>query len=120
VVEIPAHGLAQTSLEGFGRSPIQLLPNFSGIHRIAAVVTGTVADKRDLPSVRTAVGARPLGIEDIAQGVHNLDIRTFVASTDVVGVADTTTLQHAAQRGAMIGHIKPIAPLLAVAVDRQW
>src|SRR6185312_3386997 len=102
-----------------GRSPIQFSPNFSGVHRIAAVVTGTVADKCDLPAVRTAVGARTLGIEGIAQGVHNVDIRTLVAPADIVGAADATALQHAAQGGAMIGHVKPITPLLSVAINRQ-
>src|SRR5665213_4273510 len=82
-------------------------------------MAGTIADEFDLLTVRAAVLAWPVGIENITQHVNDLDIRLFAGAADIVGLADAPPLEHGANRAAVIGDIQPIPALLTVAIDRQ-
>jgi hypothetical protein len=82
-------------------------------------VAGTVLHEGHLAGVRLAVFARAQFVEDRAQRTHHVDIGLFVPAADVVGLAQRTRLEHAPDRAAVVGHVQPVAHLLAVAVDRQ-
>ena len=99
--------------------PSQIASDLRRVDRIAAIMAGTIADERDLLVIRAAVRARLLGIENIAQEAHDLDVRFFAAAADIVGFADTPALKHGADRSTVIDDIKPIAALLTVTIDRQ-
>src|SRR5665213_4589188 len=75
-----------------------------------------IADKLDLLPVRAAVCARLLELENIAQGVHDIDVGFFRSSPDIIRLADASTFQHCANSGTVIGDIQPISPLLTIAV----
>src|SRR5450759_2550000 len=83
-------------------------------------MAGPIADEFDLLTIRAAIRTRPLGIKNIAQSVNDLDVRLFAAPAYIIGFADASPIEHSANRGAVIGDIKPISALLAVAIDRQW
>src|SRR5690606_34225811 len=108
-----------TGLKGFGGLPAELLVNFVGVNRVAAVVPGAVFHVGDLASVGLAIGARAQFVEQRAHGVDDLDVGLFIPATDVVGLAGLASLQHAADGAAMVFHVQPVADLHAVAIHRQ-
>ena len=82
-------------------------------------MAGAVCDKADLAAVALAVGARAQLIEQGAHGVNDLQVGLFVPAAHVVDLTQAAGLQHTADGAAMVGHIQPVADLLAVAVHRQ-
>jgi len=92
VVEIPANGLAKTRFECFSRLPTQVPLNLAGIHRVPSAMAGTIADKFDLLSVRAAICAGLLNIENITQGVYDIDVGFFGSPSDVVSLPDASTV----------------------------
>ena len=48
--------------------------------------------------------------------VHNLKIRFFVSSADVVGLADFSASENGADGIAVIRNIQPVAHILAIAI----
>jgi hypothetical protein len=79
----------------------------------------TVGNEGHLAPVRLAIRTRAERVESIAECRYDLEIRFFVPAADVVHVANLPCLKHAPDGRAVIGHVQPVAPLLAVAVDRQ-
>jgi hypothetical protein len=47
VVEVPSNRLADSLLEAVGWHPAKFFLDFGGVNRVAAVVAGTILDKRD-------------------------------------------------------------------------
>ena len=47
ILQIPAHGFANSTLKGFPRAPAELSLNFTCIHGVTPVVSGTILHKRD-------------------------------------------------------------------------
>ena len=50
--------------------------------------------------------------------MNDNNVRFFIPTADVVGLPHPASLQHAADGGAVVAHIEPVADLLAVAVIR--
>ena len=119
VVEIPLDGFADAGLEAFRRFPTELAVDFCGVDGVAAVVARAVGDEGDLVLVELAIGAWREFVEECANGVHDIKVRFFIPTADVVGLAHAASLQHAADGGAVVAHIEPVADLLAVAVDGE-
>ena len=70
---------------------------------------------RPVVDVANEIGARPRQIEDAADDVHVLAL----LAADVVDLAGRALPQRELDRGAVILDVQPLAPLPAVAVDRQ-
>ena len=50
--------------------------------------------------------------------MDNFEIRLLVPAADVVDLADLACFEYAANGGAVIPDVEPVANLLAIAVDR--
>src|SRR5258705_13825707 len=74
VFKIPADGLADSSLEGFDRMPIQLAGNFPGVHGVAAVVAGTIFDESHEIFVRNDRIAWTQLIKEAAERLYNFQV----------------------------------------------
>ena len=119
VRQVPLHSLADAAVEGLQGSPAQFLLQFASVDGVTPVVPGPVLDVGDLRGVAHTVGARTELIEQRAYGVHDLDVGLFVPAAHVVGLAQASGLQHAADRAAMVLHVQPVAHLHAVPVHGQ-
>lgn len=117
VIQIPLHGFADPGFKGLLRLPGQLGAHLAGINGITPIVTRAIRHIADL----LAIGAdlRHHLIEQIADGVHDLQILFFVMTTDVVGLTDSASGDHGVERTGVIFHIEPIADLVTLAIDRQ-
>src|SRR3954465_1943526 len=100
--EVPVDRLRNARRETLGGFPAELALQFVAVDGIAAVVSGSVRDVRDLRGVRFTVRTRRLFVEEPADRLHDLDVRFFVQTTDVIGLADAPTLQHEPDRGGVI------------------
>ena len=118
IFEIPLDGFADACLEAFGRLPTEFAVDFCGVDGVAAVMAGAVCDEGDLLLVELAIGAWREFVEECANGVHDIKVRFFIPTADVVGLPHPASLQHAADGGTVVAHIEPVADLLAVAVIR--
>src|SRR5579871_926883 len=119
IFEIPSDRLAQTALEGLRRLPAQLVCDLACIDGIAPVVSGPVLHERDLLAIGLAVAARLAFVKEIAEAMQHLEVCPLVRGADIVCFAGPAPFQHAAERRAVVADIKPVANVLAVAIDRQ-
>ena len=117
--EIPIDGLGEAGFERLTGRPGEFALDFCAIDGVAAVVAGTVGDIGDLRGVGGAVGAGGFGVQERAEGVHHIEIRAFVESADIVGLAEAAFLQDEPDGGSVIFDEKPIADLLAVAIHGE-
>ena len=85
---------------------------------VAEIVPGTVGDEMDQPFARTG-GVRQPTVQLGADRAHHVEVAARLASADRVGGARLALLQHAHQRGGVVLDEDPVAPVGAVAVDRQ-
>src|ERR1035437_5221517 len=98
----------------------------------AAVVPQTVGHVLDerltsatVPSGRVWIARPQRGVrgephvDASTQHPHELDVRYFCASTDVVALAAHSPLQYAFDAAAVIFHMQPVTPVHSVAVDRE-
>ena len=58
-------------------------------------------------------------INQITDRLHDNEIGAFVAAADVISLAHTAALKYARERPGVIVDIKPIANILAVAINWQ-
>src|SRR5579871_1976537 len=117
MLQVPPNGLPQTALERVPRRPPQLPADLARVDRVSPVVTGTIRDERLQPAA--AVWGRAHLVHEIADAVHNLEVRALVAAADIVLLARTTVGQRDQQAGAVILDVQPVADVTAVAVDRK-
>src|SRR4051794_37597572 len=45
VVEVPLHRIAHAAFEGVARAPAELAADLGGVHRVTAIVSGTILDE---------------------------------------------------------------------------
>src|SRR5690606_14337990 len=76
--------------------------------------------KGDLLAIAGSIRPGTLLVEDIAQCVHHLQVGFLVAAADVVGFAWYSGIENTTDRGAVVFDEKPVAYLLAVAIDGQF
>src|SRR5471032_690868 len=79
----------------------------------------TIGHKGDQPMIGAAVRGCEL-VEKSAYRFDHVEIRSLVATADVVGLANSAVFEHQRQRPCMVFDIEPIADILTVAVNRQW
>lgn len=117
VFQIPLYCLANTRFEGLLRLPIQFAAHLAGIDGITAVVARSVGHIGDL----IAIGARLRHhlVEQIADGMNDVQILFLVVTANVVGLADHSCGDHGIECTRMILNIEPIADLVALAINRQ-
>ena len=82
----------------------------AAVHRVAAIVPGPVLDLHD---------QRPRLAELLEQERHDLAVRPLRRAGDVVRLARLAVAQHEVDRGGVVADVQPLAPLEAVAVQRQ-
>ena len=110
VLKIPLNRLLDAVFELRLRLPAEFVVNLRRVDGVAAVMALAVRD------VLNQVLALAEFLED---GLDDIDIGAFIVAADVVNLADTALLQDEVDGTAVILDIKPVADILAVAVDRQ-
>ena len=122
VVQIPLHGLAQPAFKGFLRLPAQFAADFARVHRISHIVPGAVGNVGDqivvMGGVRRFVAGRKF-LQQVANGMDNINIPPLAVAADVVGFADGAAHQHAIERARVVIDIQPVTDLPPVAVHGQ-
>ena len=113
------HGLADATLEGFGRPPAEFAFDLAGVNGITAIMARPIRDVGDLGLVRQSIGPRLQFVEHGTQGQHDIQIPLLVPAADVISLADLAGFEDAAERAAVILDKKPVADLPAVAIDGQ-
>src|SRR3954467_12477109 len=61
----------------------------------------------------------PEFVHPAADLAHHVDVRALISSADVVGLSGATARQDEPQSSGMVLHIKPIANIRAVSVNRE-
>lgn len=117
VIKIPLHGFTNARLESFLRLPSKLTAHLGRIDRIAAIVTGTIRYIGDLIAVGADLGHH--FIQQIADGMNDVQILFLVMAADIVCLADHTSGNHGIKRAGVIFHIEPVTDLVTLAVHRQ-
>jgi len=64
------------------------------------------------------IGGRQL-VEYLADPTHDIDIPKFIAPSNIIGLADPASLDDEVERPGMVFDIKPVANVLALAIDGQ-
>src|SRR5438445_4530937 len=95
VVQIPFHRLAQAGFDCFSGHPAEFTLEFAGVDGVATIVARTILDEGDLVGVGARV-LRPQFVQQIAHGVHDLDIGLLVPAADVICLACPAARQHLA------------------------
>ncbi|MNE07535.1 hypothetical protein D3C80_1001580 [compost metagenome] len=98
--------------------PIKLTTHLAGVDGITTVVAGAVGHIGDLITI--GLGFRHHLIEQIADGMHHLQVLLLVVTADVVGLTHHASGDHGIERAGMIFHIEPVTDLVALAIHRQW
>ncbi len=80
-------------------------------------MTGAVGDVGDLIAVGAGLGHHL--VEQITDGMNDVQVLFLVMTADVVGLADGTSGDHGIERASVIFHIEPVTDLVALAIDRQ-
>ena len=97
--------------------PPELPTNLGGVDRIAPVVAGPVGHER---LQRAAAGADGRQfVEDVADQIDDLQVRTLVAAADVVLLTKPAGFERQQDTRAVIFDVHPVAHVAAVAVDRE-
>ena len=115
VVQIPLHGLTYARLKGLSGAPAQCAFYFLCVDGIASVVTRSIGYVADLAGIRGAIRAWSQGIQERADGSHNLNIGLFVPPANVVRLAQLALSEYGANRTAMVADLEPVAYLHSVA-----
>src|ERR1041385_2703444 len=118
VIQVPAHGFANSQLEGVSGSPTQIALEFRSIDGITTIMPRTVFDEGD-QFASAAAELRSKFIDEIGDQFDDADVGPFVMAANVIGLAIGSTGQDAPKSLGMIAHVKPIPHIHAVAVDRD-
>src|ERR1700741_2400606 len=81
-----------------------------------ARAVGNIADQ----ALARPAGIRNKFVHQRANSTHHCDIFALAISADIVAFADAPALSDQEERACMILNIKPVAHVLALAIDRQW
>ncbi len=96
--------------------PGELGAHLAGIDGITAIVTGTVSHIGDLIAIGAGFGHHL--VEQVTDGMNDVQVLFLVMTADVVGLADGTCGDHGIERAGVIFHIEPVTDLVALAIDR--
>lgn len=87
VVQIPDHCLFEARFEAFLRLPIRVRVPICRIYRVSAVVSGAIGHNRN-ETLSIPLGGRFIQIEQATNLLDDVEIGSFVAPADVIGLAD--------------------------------
>jgi hypothetical protein len=116
VLQIPLDGFANALLELMGRCPAEFTLDFGSVDRITAVMAGPVFDEGN-EFARMTTGLWREFINSVADQFHDTDVRPFVVTADVVGLAVVAACEQEPERFAMVAHVEPVADVHAIAID---
>src|ERR1700674_3251130 len=119
VFKIPADRFSDAGLKRLQRMPVQFPLDFAGVHRVAAVVAGSVLDERDELAVWNGSVVRAQFVQQFANGPDNIEVPFFTLPTDVVGFSDAAVGEHGTNGAAVILDVEPVANVFAVAIYRE-
>ena len=118
IVQIPANRVAQTFVKAYRLLPAELVLELGAVYGVAPVVARAVFDVRD-ESFELPHGLAGLLGDDVDKPVKEPDVFPLVLAADVVGLSDASVRHDGPHRGVVVGHVEPVANVLAIAVDRQ-
>src|SRR6185437_14071289 len=115
------------------RSPeAQLALDLPAVDRVAAIVPGTVFDELDeargFTTPRRGAAGEPGTEAPVipkglvghgAEGLHQLQVLTLDATTDVVDLPGPALLQDQVDAAAVVADVQPVADVAAIAIDGQ-
>src|SRR6185295_5300955 len=117
VVEIPSDRLAQARLEALAWLPTEFATDLCRVNRVALVMAGPVGDESDEPGVRPMRRVWQEFVEQIADRGHDFEVGALAIAPDVVAVSGLPAGQDGVEGAGMIVDIKPVADIVALAVD---
>ena len=85
MVEVPLNRGTQTGVEVEARCPAELGGDAVGVDGIPQIVPRTIGDELDEIPPAAALWTRPELADQVADGVHDLEIASLVAAAHVVG-----------------------------------
>ena len=98
--------------------PAQFALDLRCVNGVTTVVAGTVLDKRNqLARIAAELGNEL--VNGVANQLHNVQVRPFVVAADVVGLAQFAAREHQPERLVVVAHVKPVAHVQAVAINRH-
>ena len=109
---------ARPRVQAHRRLPAELALELRSVDRVPPVVARPVRDEPDEAQDVFGRAAHLLGYEP-ANGSHDLDVRSLLASADVVRLADAPALDHRPHGLAVVFDVEPVATVLAGAVNRK-
>ena len=83
-------------------------------------MAGTILHEGNLGGVAISIGAGAQLVQQVAEGVHDMQIGLFVPAADVVVFARNACFEHAPEGAAVVAHMQPVAHMQAITVYRQW
>ena len=111
MLEVPLDSLLDAVLKLRLRLPAEFRVDLRRVDGVAAVVSLAVGDVLD-EVFRLA--------ELLEDGLDDVDVGALIVAADVVDLADAALLQDQVDSMAVVLDIKPVADVLAIAVDRQF
>src|ERR1700730_13183837 len=118
LINVPANSLFKSAFKSFFGLPAKLSLKLRRINCVTSVMARPLLDERNQLSPRTG-SARFDMIKQVTNTFNHQQIGSFVAATNIVGVANLTMLQHKGQRFGMILHVKPVSHVLSVSINGQ-
>src|SRR5262245_15396579 len=77
-----------------------------------------IRDKGDKPFTRAPARWLSL-VKQLANSGYHMKVRALATAADIIGRTDCPALHHKGKRAGMVLHIKPVANVLSVAIERQ-
>lgn len=132
IVKIPMQCVRKSLGKLMGRDISQLDPDLCLVDRIATVVAQAIGDvgldtrgrdaasSRSIRKARRQPGINGEGLVDgCAKRIDHAQVRQFGTTADIVAFTDFSIAQNQLDAPAVVINIKPIADLLAIAIDGQ-
>src|SRR5690242_2543742 len=119
VLQIPSDGPAQTAVESLARRPAKFAPDLGDVHRVAPVMTRPVCNECDKLSVRPMCRARQHFVEQPADPGYDIEVGPLGVAANIVALAYPALVEDREQGARVVLDIKPIADIVALAVDRD-
>ena len=91
--------------------------NFGGVNGITQVMAGTIGYVGDKFVIWVAVSAREHLVKQLADELDHGEIVLLVVAPYVIGLTGAALMEDAINGGAVIAHIKPVADVLAGAIN---
>lgn len=118
MLKIPSDSFTQSRFQGVGGTPAEFDTDLRRIHRVTPIMAGAVWNKGD-EAARMTTQLGLLFVNEITDHLHEMHVRQLVPTADIVGLPDFTAGENGPECFAMISHIKPVAHVHPIAVNRN-